>query len=545
MEGQEKRLLLAIGISFLFLFAWYTWFIPAAPPAVPTGSTATPTPAAAPEPVSIPAAAVMTAPAGQAAGKPAIVPAIAATEERTIKVETPFYTALLSNRGGVIRSIALAHFREKQGDPATRVELVRGAADASEPALAAELSGMAGPLGFSGALFDVDGRDLVLKTGEKGALVFRHRTAEGLELAKTLTFDGNGYTVLVRSEVINRGNAPLAARLALSWGPGLEPPAGKDTGGSAGAQYSLGGKLETLKAKKLTAPLDLPLPSWIGSHDAYFLAAMLPLSGYDGGEAALGRDGRIKVGLRSTLKLAPGTAAAAEARLYVGPKEMDTLGKADPALTDAIDLGWFSVIAKPLLWLLNWLYGFLGNYGLAIIVLSVVLKLLFLPANNASFRSMRKMAALQPRINALRDRYRKDSQKLNAEIMGLYKENKVNPAGGCLPIIIQIPVFIALYRVLSAAIELRHAPFALWITDLSAKDPYYVTPILMGATMFIQQKMTPTAGDPKQAQIMLFLPVIFTAMFVSLPSGLVLYWLVTNLLSIAHQWYMLKSESGE
>ncbi len=545
MEGQEKRLLLAIGISFFFLFAWYTWFVPASPPAVPTGNTATPQPTAAPEPVSMPAAAVMTVPTGPAGGMPSAVPALAAAEERTITVETPLYVARLSNRGGVFRSITLSRFQEKRNDPATRVELVRGAAAQSGFPLAAELTGMAGPVGFAGALFEVEGKDLLLKTGEKGILVFRHRTAEGMELVKTLAFDGDGYTVLVRSEVVNRGNAPLAARLSLSWGPGLEPPAGGQADASAGAQYSLGGRVEALKAKKLTAPVDLPLPGWIGSHDAYFLAALLPLAGFDGSDAARGQDGRITVGLHSTLQLPPGTARSAEARLYVGPKEMDTLGKADPALTGAIDLGWFSLIAKPLLRLLNWLHGFLGNYGLAIIILSVMLKVIFIPANNASFRSMRKMAALQPRINALRDRHRKDPQKLNAEIMDLYKENKVNPAGGCLPILIQIPVFIALYRVLSGAIELRHAPFALWIADLSVKDPFYVTPILMGATMFIQQKMTPTAGDPKQAQIMLFLPVIFTAMFISLPSGLVLYWLVTNLLSICHQWYMLQAEGGK
>jgi YidC/Oxa1 family membrane protein insertase len=551
MEGQEKRLLLVIGISFLFLFVWYTYFMPApqVPPPQPAAKPAETT-AVMPLTPALPVAPALSSPgAGAAAGKtvPALAP-LADVEEREVRVETPDYVAVLGNRGGVIKSLSLTRYEDRMDAGSVKVELVRKAAGQAVLPLASELTGLAGPLGFGGLLYSIEGAGeggrLVLTRGSKGSVVFRARSGEGIELVKTLTFDGDGYPVLVRTEVQNRGASPVAARLSLAWGPGLEAIAGSEKAGAVGgAWYYAGGKREEIKGKKLTGPTDLPLPTWIASHDQYFLAALLPVSGFDGGDAARGQDGRVTVGLHAAFSLAPGTARAAEARLFAGPKEMNTLKAVDPALAEAIDLGWFSIIAKPLLWLLNWLYGFLGNFGLAIITLSVLLKVIFIPANNASFRSMRKMAALQPKINVLRDKYRKDSQKLNTEIMALYKENKVNPAGGCLPILIQIPVFIALYRVLSGAIELRHAPFMLWIGDLSAKDPYYVTPILMGATMFIQQKMTPTAGDPKQAQIMLFLPVIFTAMFISLPSGLVLYWLVTNVLSIAHQWYMLRSEA--
>jgi len=542
MEGQEKRLLLVITVSFLFLFAWYTWFMPAPQPPPPaTGQApAVASTAAQPRPIpGAPAPAAAFTPAARPA--PLSVPALEGAGERELTVRTPLYTAKLTSRGGVIRSLTLSGFREKMGGPENPVDLVREGAGQPVLPLSGELTGVAGPLGFSGLVYAVEGGDLSLEAGGKGAITFRARTAEGVELAKTLTFDGDTYLIPCRTEILNRGSSPFAARFTLLWGPGLEPPGEKQAMPGAGASYSAAGKVEEIKAKKITAPTDLPLPRWIGSHDPYFLAALLPGTGFEGGNAARGPDGRLTVGINSAIQLPPGTSRVLTARLFAGPKEMGTLGKADPSLTQAIDLGWFSIIAKPLLWLLNRLFGLLGNYGLAIIVLSILLKVVFIPANNASFRSMRAMAALQPRINALRDKHRKDPQKLNAEIMELYKENKVNPAGGCLPILIQIPVFIALYKVLAGAIELRHAPFALWIGDLSAKDPYYVTPILMGATMFIQQKMTPTAGDPKQAQIMLFLPVIFTAMFLSLPSGLVLYWLVTNVLSIAHQGYMLRA----
>jgi YidC/Oxa1 family membrane protein insertase len=229
------------------------------------------------------------------------------------------------------------------------------------------------------------------------------------------------------------------------------------------------------------------------------------------------------------------------ASAYIGPKEMASLKVVSPELIKTIDLGFFRFLAKPLLDMLNFFYRYLGNYGLAIIVLSALLKIVFIPFSTISQRSMKRMQTLQPQINALRDRYKKDKDKLNQEIMKLYGENKVNPAMGCLPMLPQLPVFFALYRALLGAIELRHAPFYFWIVDLSAKDPLYITPIFMGATMFLQQKMTPTAGDPRQAQIMMFMPIVMTAVFLNFPAGLVIYWAVNNVLTIGHQWWMNRS----
>ena len=210
-------------------------------------------------------------------------------------------------------------------------------------------------------------------------------------------------------------------------------------------------------------------------------------------------------------------------------------------LEKALNLGWFAPIAKPLLYTLKYFYKYTHNYGIAIIIITVIIKILFFPLTHKSYKSMKDMQKLQPKMAELKEKYKDDRDTLNRSIMELYRTHKVNPLGGCLPMIVQIPVFFALYKSLMFSIELRHAPFMLWITDLSAKDPYYITPVIMGVTMFIQQKMTPTSMDPMQAKMMLALPVVFTFMFLNFPSGLVIYWLVNNILTIAQQSYINRS----
>ena len=223
--------------------------------------------------------------------------------------------------------------------------------------------------------------------------------------------------------------------------------------------------------------------------------------------------------------------------LYAGPKEYSRLESFRIGLEETIPLGWFWFIGLPLFHLMKWLYKILGNYGIAIILITALIKVIFSPLTHKSYKSMKEMQKLQPKITALQKKFKDDKQKLNIEMMNLYKTHKVNPVSGCLPMVIQIPVFIALYNVLSYAIELRHAPFFWWIQDLAAMDPYYILPVVMGISMLIQQWMTPTAptADPIQSKMMLLMPVIFTFMFLSFPSGLVLYWLVNNVLSIAQQ----------
>jgi YidC/Oxa1 family membrane protein insertase len=249
-----------------------------------------------------------------------------------------------------------------------------------------------------------------------------------------------------------------------------------------------------------------------------------------------------KATLSAPFELGPGEVETVSYNAYMGPKLYNLLRSYGAGLEEAIEFGFLSFLAKPFLVVLNFFERYLRNYGLAIIILTCIIKVVFHPLTRYSLHSMKEMQKIQPQLNALKQKYKDNKEKLNKELMALYKRYKINPLGGCLPMLMQIPVFIALYEVLSVAIELRHAPFAFWITDLSSKDPYYVTPLLMGATMFIQQKMTPSAMDPAQAKIMLLMPIVFTFLFMSFPSGLVLYWLVNNVLSIAQQYHIYKGK---
>ena len=231
--------------------------------------------------------------------------------------------------------------------------------------------------------------------------------------------------------------------------------------------------------------------------------------------------------------------------LYAGPKVIDELKVLGLQLEHIVDFGFWSFLARPIFWLLLYINSIIGNYGWSIIILTILIRIPFIPLLNKGQASMKRMQALQPKMQEVKEKYKKDSQKMQKEMMALYKKHKVNPMGGCLPMLVQIPVFFALYKVLLAAIEMRQSPWILWIHDLSAKDPYYVLPIVMGATMFLQQKMTPTSADPKQAKIMMFMPLIFTFMFLSFSSGLVLYWLMSNVLSIVQQYFVNKKVAAE
>jgi YidC/Oxa1 family membrane protein insertase len=236
--------------------------------------------------------------------------------------------------------------------------------------------------------------------------------------------------------------------------------------------------------------------------------------------------------------LQPGEKKTLDYLVFIGPKEPAQLKAAGHQLEKIVQFGFFNLLAQPLFTVLTFFYGFFKNYGVAIILLTVVIKIIFWPLTHKSYSSMKSMQKLQPEMVKLREKFKNDKERLNKEMMQLYKTHSVNPLGGCLPMIVQIPVFFALYKVLLDSIALRHAPFAFWLTDLSAKDPYYITPILMGASMFVQQKMTPTTADPMQAKIFMMMPIVFTFMFLNFPSGLVIYWLVNNLLTILQQYFI-------
>lgn len=540
MDDQGKRLIVALVISFAFLFVYQRYWLPPAPTTVE--ETAKETGPAVVEKIS---------PAQETSAVPyEPLKVIAATDERIINISTPLYRARLSNRGGVISSFKLTRYRQDIKDPESLVEMVRVMEEGLLP-MAAEFIAAGGPLGFSQALFQVEGTDLTLQAGQNDKIIFRYRTAEGLEMVKTLTFFADTYRVEISVKLQNRSEQTLRGRTTLVWAPGLEPPEGGEKSsmfsasryGYQGALYQEGGgRPDKVKGRKLEGQRNFEGPfNWIASEDMYFVAALMPSDDSMGALARKGSGDRVEVGVFAQLELPPGTAASMDAAAYIGPKEMSSLKVVSESLVKTIELGIFGFIAKPILDMLNFFYKYVGNYGLSIIIVSALIKIVFIPFSTISHRSMKKMSKLQPKINALRDRYKKDRDKLNQEIMKLYQENKVNPASGCLPILVQIPVFFALYRALLGAIELRHAPFYFWITDLSAKDPIYITPIIMGATMVLQQKMTPVTGDPRQAKLMMFMPVVFTALFLSFPSGLVVYWTVNNVLTVAHQYWMNKS----
>lgn len=286
---------------------------------------------------------------------------------------------------------------------------------------------------------------------------------------------------------------------------------------------------------------------WIGLIQHYFASAWIPQPGLQR-EYYTQKAGAdlVSVGYKQALEpLAPGASLTTEVQLYVGPQDQNVLEKLAPGLDLTVDYGFLTVIAKPIYWLLNWLHSHVGNWGWAIVLLTLIIKTLFFPLQAASYRSMARMKAVAPRLTALRERYGDDRAKLNQAMMELYKTEKINPLGGCLPILVQIPVFISLYWVLQASVEMRDAPWIGWITDLASPDPLYILPLLMAISMFVQVKLNPKPPDPMQAKVMMFMPIAFSVMFFFFPAGLVLYWLVNNLYSIAQQWFITKKILGD
>ena len=252
-------------------------------------------------------------------------------------------------------------------------------------------------------------------------------------------------------------------------------------------------------------------------------------------------DNLYSVGIKQPLaQIAPGASTTVESRLLAGPQDQKMLEETAPGLDLAVDYGWLTVIAKPIHWLLQFLHGIVGNWGWAIVLLTIVIKTIFFPLQAASYRSMARMKAVTPRLTQIRERYGNDRVKMNQAMMELYKTEKINPLGGCLPIVVQIPVFIALYWVLLASVEMRGAPWIGWIKDLSNPDPFYILPLIMAGTMFIQVKLNPTPPDPMQAKMMMIMPLVFSVMFFFFPAGLVLYWLVNNIYSIIQQWLITR-----
>jgi YidC/Oxa1 family membrane protein insertase len=503
---MDNKTFLAIILSIAVIIGYQYFFSSYQPPATPAKKQAG-APAEkkeeAPKPVSAP-----------------VAPAVAPAQEKDVRVENSLFSAVLSSRGGTIKSWEIKRYKDKAGKDMVLLE--KGA---PVPALAI---GSDTNFSLANAEFSVAGGDLMLDKGTKpGSVVFEY-SQNGISVKRTYTFYPDSYKVELTDEV--SGLPGYWITLGSDFGM-YEKEEGRYA--FVGPALLKGSDLEELKEKKLKQPQtftgDL---KWIAQEDKYFCAAIVPAGPVAGARAWTYKD--------KPLIAFQGKPGVNKFYLYAGPKEHDMLEKFDFGLEYIIDFGFFSIIARPLFWILKFFHGFLGNYGWSIILLTIVVRIPFIPLVNKGQSSMRKLQAIQPKMNEVREKYKKDPQKMQQEMMELYKKHKVNPIGGCLPMVIQIPVFFALYKVLLVAIELRGAPFMLWLTDLSAKDPYYILPVIMGVTMLIQQKMTPSGMDPKQQKMMMFMPIVFTFMFLNFASGLVLYWLVNNLLSIVQQFYINK-----
>jgi YidC/Oxa1 family membrane protein insertase len=529
---MEKRVFIAIILSIAVMYG-YNLLVPQPPrkqTAAPVQQQVSARPGA---PVPAQSAAVSAA----APGQPAALPQ--AVAEREVTVDTDLYTAVFSSRGAALKRLVLKKYRVSAAPQSPEIALV--AEDAPEN-YNLRTGGQGLPISPD-TVYSVSGQGGHVAPGASRAIEFT-TTVAGLTYRKVFTVHGSGYAINLDQQLVNGGAAPMSGALQLVLKSGTVPKEGDSRTEIHDAVTFTADGLQTTTLKNVAKgvkPYDKGI-LWTGFADKYFLGAVLAKNGSIAGvQVKEGSGNHVDAVVSSPVSLTPGQSVTVSDTLYFGPKDLDILKAQGNRLEEVIDLGWYSAIAKPLLYTLKFFYRFTRNYGIAIIIITVILKCIFYPLTHKSYKSMKEMQKLQPKMAALKEKYKDDRDGLNRAVMELYKEHKVNPLGGCLPMVVQIPVFFALYKALMFSIDLRQAPFFFWITDLSAKDPYYVTPIIMGATMVVQQRMTPnTSMDPMQAKMMMALPVVFTFMFLNFPSGLVLYWLVNNILTIAQQYYINK-----
>lgn len=541
MDNRRIVLLMVFGFSLLML--WDAWQRQGAPkPVAPVAGTipagqSAPVPSVAPVPSAGPAVpGTVAVPTGAAP---------AATRAATAKVRTDLFVAEISAQGGDIVRLELTRHPDSEDKSKPFVLFDNGGKH-----LYQAQSGLLGEglpnhktewrLGSGEYAMQDGANELEVRLEANGA--------NGAKIAKTYAFKRGSYLIEVRQEGAAAGahayyQLTRDGKSADGQGNAMMMGATTFTGPAVYTEAEKYQKVEFADIQKNKAKFAQKADNgWLGMVQHYFVSAWLPAKG------AAREFYMRKVGddLYSAGVIVPvGADGVSRIGLYAGPQEQDKLEKIAPGLELVVDYGWLTVIAAPLFWVLGAIHKLVGNWGWAIIGLTVLLKLAFFPLSAASYKSMAKMRVLTPKLMKLKETYGDDKQRLNQEMMALYKREKVNPLGGCLPVLVQIPVFIALYWVLLGTVEMRNAPWLGWIGDLSVKDPYYVLPLVMGATMFIQTKLNPTPPDPIQAKVMLLMPVIFTFMFLWFPAGLVLYWTVNNILSIAQQWQITRMiESG-
>ena len=547
---MERRVLLAIFLAFIVLYTWQALFVkpvpktvpkaPGAASSAPSGSGATPAPSTS---SSASSAVAATATAPPAATPSAAAPVVSDAAERDVLVETRDVVAVFTNRGARLKSWRLKHFLDPNKQPQ---ELIEQNLPTQPLPFTLRVANDALTATLNSALYTVSGAPSTPATSASVDLRFEYRDSAGLHAVKEFHLQPLSYLVGFRATV-TEGDRPL--KPAVLWGPAIG-----DVGEVSRYVAKAGGLLDQNGKVVRLAPADIAKQPehdgdfrYAGVEDNYFMTVAL-----DGGPSKVifqpvsipapeGSKEPPRELVSYTIEHAdPGTPI----RFFVGPKDFDVLSAIDPELALAINFGMFKVIVVPLLRSLKWVNGFAGNWGWSIILLTIIINVIMLPLKHKGVVSMRKMQEIQPEVKAIQDRYSKlkatdpAKQKINQELMALYKERGVNPASGCVPMLLPMPVLLAMWALLSTAIELRGAPFFGWIHDLSAHDPFYVTPILMGASQMWQQKLTPSAGaDPAQQKMLMFMPVMFTFMSLSFPSGLVIYWTVSNIWGIGQQYF--------
>jgi YidC/Oxa1 family membrane protein insertase len=461
-------------------------------------------------------------------------PAEPASGEQTQEIVTDLFRAVFSNRGAVLTSWELTRYTTTDKDRPQPIQMVYHGGKFRKP-LSLQSMDPALSTQMNEGLYEVQRDFSTLDAAHPtGHLTFTYADPRsGLRAVKELTFHHDTYVVdiAVRTEGVS---GPVDVVLGtnfgiVEWGEGFIGLIGPAT------------KVDDQIAKD-TPDAEVERKGsvgWVALQDKYFLSVLIPTGA---SSAVIKKEGEKL--FSSSVRYAAPSSNSVRMSLYAGPKEFDTLKAFNIGLEDTIDFGWFiygswgivKAVAKPLFSVLRFIHDYTYNYGVAIILLTVSIKLLFVPLQYKSYKSMKDMQLVQPKVAALQTKYKDDRERLNKELIKLYRDHKVNPVGGCLPMVLQMPVFVALFNILYMTIDLRQAPFFLWITDLSAQDPYYVLPIIMGVSMVIQQKIMPTTMDPTQAKIMLLLPAFMTLLFLSFPAGLVLYWLTNNVITITQQF---------
>jgi YidC/Oxa1 family membrane protein insertase len=556
---EQARLLIAIVLSVLVFLLWQVFFVDKEagqksaekvqqPPAKEEPLKAAKPAPEEPKTVEAEKAPEKAEAAEAPVSKPGRIP-------RTITVDTPYYRVKLSEKGAGFTSFVLKKYRETVQKNSPLQELLPKK-DSIETVLTGFIGNSVPNLDNAVFSTNFNGDDTSIKDAAQ-EIAFYWKSSDGVEVRKTYKFSPDTYLIGLDVAVHNGSDRSIDDQLFLALNGAV--PHEKSRYGFEGPSVLLDKKLEQINikniAKKNTYAGNV---RWVALQDRYFLMSAIP-------ERA--GESRVHFNLKGddliqAQDVMPQTSIAAGAQhtyhylLFFGPMSMQVLDAAGHDLGKALNFGWFNFLAKPCVWLMNKLYSVIPNYGVAIIILTILIKVILWPLGSKSYKSMSEMKKIQPLMKEIREKYKNDKKKMNEEVMNLYRTYKINPLGGCLPMLVQLPVFFALYRMLYQAIELRHAPFFLWIDDLSAPDrlfrfdfaipfmqPPYGIPVLtiiMGATMLLQQKMSPPMGDPTQAKMMMFMPLIFTVIFINFSSGLVLYWLVNNILSISQQYYIQK-----